>query len=184
MSLLAAIVGIAALFLALSAQLLAAVQLIVYAGAVVVLFVFVIMVLGPEGRVEIADRVTLRTRVAAVGVFAVSAITAIALMLRAGATVAVEGTDAAHRFRLATPLKDPAPVATFPHTFDPAHVELGTVAGLGKTLFGDGVVALELSGVLLLVAIVAVMAVASTGRRDQETSDSDNRLRPGKQEAS
>ncbi len=46
--LLITIVGIAALFLMLNAQFLAAIQLIVYAGAVVVLFVFVIMLLGPD----------------------------------------------------------------------------------------------------------------------------------------
>ena len=46
--LLTTIVGIAGLFLVLDAQFLAAIQLIVYAGAVVVLFVFVIMLLGPD----------------------------------------------------------------------------------------------------------------------------------------
>ncbi len=48
--LLATIVGIAGLFLKLQAQFLAAIQLIVYAGAVVVLFVFVIMLLGPDSQ--------------------------------------------------------------------------------------------------------------------------------------
>ena len=48
MGLLITIVGIAGLFLVLHAQFLAAIQLIVYAGAVVVLFVFVIMLLGPD----------------------------------------------------------------------------------------------------------------------------------------
>ncbi|HEY3496345.1 MAG TPA: NADH-quinone oxidoreductase subunit J, partial [Polyangiaceae bacterium] len=46
--LLVTIVGIAGLFLKLSAEFMAAIQLIVYAGAVVVLFVFVIMLLGPD----------------------------------------------------------------------------------------------------------------------------------------
>jgi NADH-quinone oxidoreductase subunit J len=46
--LLISIVGIAGLFLKLNAQFLSAIQLIVYAGAVVVLFVFVIMLLGPD----------------------------------------------------------------------------------------------------------------------------------------
>ena len=46
--LLVTILGIAGLFLKLQAQFLAAIQLIVYAGAVVVLFVFVIMLLGPD----------------------------------------------------------------------------------------------------------------------------------------
>ncbi|KAF0169603.1 MAG: NADH-quinone oxidoreductase subunit J, partial [Caulobacteraceae bacterium] len=46
MSLLAHIVALAGLFLTLHAHLLAALQVLVYAGAVVVLFVFVIMLIG------------------------------------------------------------------------------------------------------------------------------------------
>ena len=53
MGLLATIVGIAGLFLKLDAQFLAAIQLIVYAGAVVVLFVFVIMLLGSDADAEV-----------------------------------------------------------------------------------------------------------------------------------
>src|SRR5262245_18675649 len=48
MGLLASIVGIAGIYLGLAAEFLAAVQIIVYAGAVVVLFIFVIMLLGPS----------------------------------------------------------------------------------------------------------------------------------------
>ena len=48
MGLLLMILSIAGLFLALHAQFLAAIQLIVYAGAIVVLFLFVIMLLGPS----------------------------------------------------------------------------------------------------------------------------------------
>src|SRR5262249_5025188 len=47
MSLLVHIVALSGLFLTLHAHLLAALQLLVYAGAVVVLFVFVIMMIGP-----------------------------------------------------------------------------------------------------------------------------------------
>ena len=47
MSLLIHIIALSALYLTLSAHLLAAVQLLVYAGATVVLFVFVIMLIGP-----------------------------------------------------------------------------------------------------------------------------------------
>lgn len=46
-ALLGTIGSLAVLFVLLDAHLLAAIQVIVYAGAVVVLFVFVIMVLGP-----------------------------------------------------------------------------------------------------------------------------------------
>ena len=50
MGLLATIFGIAGLFLILRAEFLTAIQLIVYAGAVVVLFVFVLMLLGADAR--------------------------------------------------------------------------------------------------------------------------------------
>lgn len=45
------IVSLAGMFLTLNAELLAALQLLVYAGAVVVLFVFVIMLIGPAAEV-------------------------------------------------------------------------------------------------------------------------------------
>jgi NADH-quinone oxidoreductase subunit J len=46
------IISLAGMFLTLSAHLLAALQLLVYAGAVVVLFVFVIMLIGPASEVD------------------------------------------------------------------------------------------------------------------------------------
>ncbi len=46
------IVSLAGMFLTLNAQLLAALQLLVYAGAIVVLFVFVIMLIGPAAEVD------------------------------------------------------------------------------------------------------------------------------------
>jgi NADH-quinone oxidoreductase subunit J len=46
------IVSLAGMFLTLNAELLAALQLLVYAGAVVVLFVFVIMLIGTAAEVD------------------------------------------------------------------------------------------------------------------------------------
>src|SRR6478752_8005361 len=48
LSLVATLFGIAVLFIAQDAHFLAAVQVIVYAGAIVVLFLFVIMLLGVD----------------------------------------------------------------------------------------------------------------------------------------
>lgn len=45
------IISLAGMFLTLNAQLLAALQLLVYAGAIVVLFVFVIMLIGPAAEI-------------------------------------------------------------------------------------------------------------------------------------
>lgn len=151
MGLLATIIGIAGLYLTLSAQLLAAVQLIVYAGAVVVLFVFVIMMLGPSGG-PIADKKTLRTRAIGAGLFGVGSAAALVLAFRAMAGL---------NEPVPTMSKTPLPKG-FPHLFDPPRGELGTVDGLGRALFGEGLVAFELAGLLLLVAIVAVMAIART----------------------
>jgi NADH-quinone oxidoreductase subunit J len=46
------IISLAGMFLTLNAHLLAALQLLVYAGAIVVLFVFVIMLIGPAAEVD------------------------------------------------------------------------------------------------------------------------------------
>src|SRR5215207_906239 len=53
LSLVATLFGVAVLFVAQDAHLLAAVQVIVYAGAIVVLFLFVIMLLGVDKAEEL-----------------------------------------------------------------------------------------------------------------------------------
>jgi len=69
------IVSLAGMFLTLDAQLLAALQLLVYAGAVVVLFVFVIMLIGPASEVgPIQGRVASRTMSLAVTIAIVLAV--------------------------------------------------------------------------------------------------------------
>jgi NADH-quinone oxidoreductase subunit J len=108
MGLLLTIVGIAGLFLKLNAQFLAAIQLIVYAGAVVVLFVFVIMLLGPDaGMTERKSEPKARLSRALAGVLmALTAAAALGLVLN----VAVEAvgtqlfTKAVVPFELATAL--------------------------------------------------------------------------------
>src|SRR5437868_13184399 len=69
MGLLLLILSIAGLFLQLQAQFLAAIQLIVYAGAIVVLFLFVIMLLGPSASTG-TDRRGLGYRALGAGAFA------------------------------------------------------------------------------------------------------------------
>ncbi len=57
LSLVASFFGVAVLFVDLDAHFLAAVQVIVYAGAIVVLFLFVIMLLGVDKADDLAFRV-------------------------------------------------------------------------------------------------------------------------------
>src|SRR5580693_9410590 len=84
MGLLLLVVSIAGLFLALHAQFLAAVQLIIYAGAIVVLFLFVIMLLGPKASTP-DDRRGLTVRVFGGTLFAVAGLGALGMVARAWA---------------------------------------------------------------------------------------------------
>jgi NADH-quinone oxidoreductase subunit J len=138
MGLLLLILSVAGLFLALHAQFLAAIQLIVYAGAIVVLFLFVIMLLGPSASPPSDQRgVVVRTFGGAV--FALGGVAAIVAV--AGAARAV------HRVM-------PAP------TLDPSFAGFGGIDAFGAVLFSDAVAPFELSGALLMVAVIGAVAVA------------------------
>ena len=69
-SLLAHVISLAGLYLTLHAHLLAAIQVIVYAGAVVVLFIFVIMLLGPSAMKPTPGRKGLTLRLGSAAVMA------------------------------------------------------------------------------------------------------------------
>lgn len=133
MGLLTAIVGIAGMYLQLSAEFLAAIQIIVYAGAVVVLFLFVIMLLGPSATTSAGAAGTKVSRYFGAGVFLLSAVGAMSLLWRT-------------RSEITAMPKAPA--------------SLGTIEGIGRELFTTHLVPFELSGALLLVAVVGAIAVA------------------------
>jgi len=144
MSLLIHIIALAGLFLTLSAHLLAALQLLVYAGAVVVLFVFVIMLLGPSAETVAKERGRV-VRTASVALMAiVTAGLAFTLVGHAAPWVGVaqcaEGAECG---------------------------QFGGVEGLGGTIYTQGVVPFELVSVTLLVAILGAIAVAR-GRSKHE----------------
>ena len=84
MGLLASILGIAGCYLMLAAEFLAAIQLIVYAGAVVILFIFVVMLLG-SAATSPSDARSAVPRYLGAGVFLLSAAGALALVVQAAA---------------------------------------------------------------------------------------------------
>jgi NADH-quinone oxidoreductase subunit J len=133
MGLLTAIVGIAGMYLQLSAEFLAAIQILVYAGAVVVLFLFVIMLLGPQATTSAGAAGTKVSRYFGAGVFLLSAIGAMSLLWRTRSAIAA---------------------------LPKAPERLGTIEGIGRELFTTHLVPFELSGALLLVAVVGAVAVA------------------------
>jgi NADH-quinone oxidoreductase subunit J len=137
MGLLLMILSMAGLFLALHAQFLAAVQLIVYAGAIVVLFLFVIMLLGPSAATPSDNRGRIPRMIGA-GLFGLAGLGATVLLVRSTAA-AKDGASAL----LPTPPND-----------------FGSIDSFGRILFTQGLVPFELSSALLMVAIVGAVAVA------------------------
>jgi NADH-quinone oxidoreductase subunit J len=132
LGLLTTIGGTAGMYLLLTAEFLAAVQIIVYAGAVVVLFIFVIMLLGPSATSP-ADARSAVPRYLGAGVFVVSSVAALLVLIR--------------------PSAGPTALPAAPRNF-------GTIEGLGRELFTEGVVPFEISGALLVVAVIGAIAVA------------------------
>ena len=147
MGLLLTIVGIAGLFLKLNAQFLAAIQLIVYAGAVVVLFVFVIMLLGPDaGLAEQKSEGKAKLSRALAGVLmAVISIVTLVLVLRSA--------DKPQRF----------PFVSEQH---------GSVELVGQQIFTTAVVPFELASALLIVAVVGAIAVARSRHQPRKEKQS------------
>jgi NADH-quinone oxidoreductase subunit J len=143
MGLLLLILSVAGLFLALHAQFLAAIQLIVYAGAIVVLFLFVIMLLGPSASTP-SDRRGLVPRLFGAGLFALAGIGGIGLVVRA------------------------AMAANHPLPLPSVDTSFGGIDAFGSVLFADALVPFEVSSALLMVAVVGAVAVAR-GRQGEHT---------------
>lgn len=132
MGLLLTILGIAGMVLQLSAQFLAAIQLIVYAGAVVVLFVFIMMLLGAEATgKELGAPKARVARLVGAGLMAVLGSVGLAL----------------------TALR---PTLT---RFTAARPEHGSIEAVGGDVFGPALVPFELTTALLLVAAIGAIAV-------------------------
>jgi NADH-quinone oxidoreductase subunit J len=143
LSLVAHLLALAVLFLLLYAELIAAVQVVVYAGAVMVLYVFVVAYIGGEDE-SLSDRLRgsgpvgqgLRAGAVVVGIALVTELT-IAL-LGTGLTL-IEGKGAHYT---------PGPRA------------FGTPAYIGNLLLTRFLLAFEIASFLLLVAAVGAVVLA------------------------
>ena len=131
--------SVAGIFVLLEAHFLAAVQIMVYAGAIMVLFLFVIMLLNLGHEVQ-------RDLITGSKAMLIGAPVAVALGLMGWAAM---GTTAG----LSTPGAAAAEI-------DAALLERGAVGAIAYPLFTDHLVAFELTGILLLVAIVGALVLA------------------------
>ena len=129
--------GVAVLFVEQQANFLAAVQVIVYAGAIVVLFLFVIMFLGVD-RQESLEKEPLRAqRPLAVGLIVLGL--AGLLLMGFGAHWSVGARSVAGRSQ-----GQPG----------------GDVAALGKSVFTTYLFAFEVTSALLVIAVVGAVVLA------------------------
>jgi NADH-quinone oxidoreductase subunit J len=135
-SLIGVFIALASLYLMLAAPFIAAVQIIVYAGAIMVLVVFVIMLLN----VEEEERRALRMRY---------------LMPLAVGLAAVLVAEAS--FILFYVQTNPATPRT------PLNSDVGLTANIGSGLFTRYLLPFEITSILLLMAIVGAMSLARRG---------------------
>jgi len=134
LSLVMAFFGLAVLSILLAAPFIAALQVIVYAGAILVLFLFVIMLLNLSQEATDRDTRPIQKALALVGVVGLAGLL-VGVTLRAG----------------------PPPIAPRATGLIPAADEIPI---LGRLLFSDDLLAFEAVSVVLLVAAVGALVMS------------------------
>ena len=133
-SLILCLCAIAALYLILEAPFIAAVQIIVYAGAIMVLFLFVIMLLDPFSAAQLQDKKK----------FLVYA----GIML--GILLLVLLVPMLRTYNPSRTPRNPVPVGD----------GVGTAGYLGQVLFSEYLLPFETTSVLILIAIIGVVVLS------------------------
>src|ERR1700734_1547736 len=144
LSLVLTLFGVAVLFIEQEADFLAAVQIIVYAGAIVVLFLFVIMFLGVDRREDVEAEPLGGQRPLA---FIMLGITLAGIIAMLATSHWVTG---AHQ--VVGPIEGPITK----HAGAPS----GEVAQLGKQLFTTYLFAFEATAALLVIAVVGAVVLS------------------------
>ncbi|MDI6765341.1 MAG: NADH-quinone oxidoreductase subunit J [Bacteroidota bacterium] len=124
---------IALIYLILHAQFIAIIQILVYAGAIMVLFLFIIMLLNLGDESALTEKIGYKKTIA----YVLSAV----LLLEIVIGLSLPWTVAASRIH-------------------PNANEIGTVEAIGKSLFIDYLLPFEVISMLLLAAIVGVIVLA------------------------
>jgi NADH-quinone oxidoreductase subunit J len=148
--------GIAVQFVAQEAHFLAAVQIIVYAGAIVVLFLFVIMLLGVDNAMDLSiEPIKVQRPLAAIMGLGLVALLTAAIVKADSATV------------LPDALGDGLDIATVTGDSD------SNIKQLAENLYVDHIFAFELTSVLLIVAVAGTVVLTRKWPRNQEIADAD-----------
>src|SRR5687768_10804358 len=135
--------SLAALYVLLDAEFIGAIQVLVYAGAIMVVFLFVIMLLNLGHPSELADARGTGWKLAA-GFVGLALLAQIFAMIRS---------------------RIPEPMALPPGAVAASVAREGAIAPIAQPLFTEYLLAFELTSVLLLAAIVGAVVL---GRRRQD----------------
>ena len=134
LSLIGTLLSLSALYLTVRAQFIAAIQIVVYAGAIMVLFIFVIMLLNvPKEQPQIEKQKGLRYL-----------------------AIPFAGALIAETFYVTSRL----PSRTLPPVSAVADQAVGTTWSIGVGLFTSYLLPFEVTSVLILMAVVGAMVLA------------------------
>jgi len=148
LSLLGTFFCLATIYLLAGYEFLAAAQILVYAGAIMVLFLFVIMLLNlGEAPRRFLERTVLRARKLPLAL-------GIGILLVVVTIIAVLSTSGSEVAAAAEPAAPP-----------------DTIGGIAELLFGSYLLPFEAASVLLLAAAVAVMVLAKREGRAPEREE-------------
>jgi NADH-quinone oxidoreductase subunit J len=143
--------SLAAIYVLLSAEFIAAIQVLVYAGAVMVLFLFVIMLLNlGHATTDMRGPAAVATTVVVAGLLAIQLF---ALWSYSPRRLAEEVAQAPE-------LRDPVALFAGGRAARQAAVEQGVVGAVAAPLFQTYLVPFELTSILLLTAIVGAVVLA------------------------
>ena len=154
LSLVLTVALLAVIFLLLNAQFLFAVQVIIYAGAVMVLFVFIIALLNPEAE----DRPTLDWR-GTVGLLGVAITTILVFVTARNGTTYTAQVLHGQQIGAADD-----PYRTFSFPVDAVNAN-GNVQTVGGQLFTTFLLPFEITSLLLLVAAIGAVYLTRRSAR-------------------
>ncbi len=127
---------VAGLFVTLHAEFLAVIQILVYAGAILVLYLFVVMLLNLKGEVRFHHQLT-------VGLFLGCMVFAEAVLL------VVKGESSLS--------------ANLPAPGEPTHLTQGNTEAIGELLYSTYLFPFEIASLILLVAMVGAVILTKKG---------------------
>jgi NADH-quinone oxidoreductase subunit J len=134
LSLIGTLISLSALYLTLRAEFIAVIQIVVYAGAIMVLFIFVIMLLNvPKDQPQIEKQKGLRYL-----------------------AIPFAGLLIAETFAVVLSIDK----KSLPPVVGAADQAVGTTWSIGTTLFTDYLLPFEVTSVLILMAVVGAMVLA------------------------